>query len=148
MTRRAAARVAYARVAFDARVVAANPAELTAILLDELVGALTAARAATAVGRLSDRSAALTRSLTVLTLLTRGLDHMRGGTAAAAFDRWCEQLSAAVLARTLRWDAAAFDDLVTDAREMSQVWGCVRLMAATGESDDAMATAATVPGSD
>ena len=115
-------RAAYARVAFEARVVAADPAELTAVLLDELADSLAGARSATAAGRLGDRSAALTRSLTVLTLLERGLDRERGGAVAAAFGRWCAQLSAAVLARTLRWDAAAFDELVTDARGMVDTW--------------------------
>lgn len=121
-------RAAYARVAFEARVVAADPAELTAILLEELAEALSATRRATAAGRLAERSAALTRSLTVLNLLARGLDHERGGGVAAAFDRWCAQLSAAILARTLRWEAAAFDELVTDAREMSEVWRRARLV--------------------
>ena len=117
---------AYRKVAFEARVVAADPAELTAILLDELADALATTRRATEAGRLAERSAALTRSLAVLTLLARGLDREGGGEVAASFGRWCEGLSAAVLARTLRWEASAFDPLVDDARGMVEAWGTAR----------------------
>ena len=119
------AAVAYRRVSFEARVMASRPADLTAILNEELVVALAAARRHTAVLHRSHRSAALTRTLTVLNLLERGLDFARGGDVATALGRWYDQLRRAVLDQVVRPDAHRLDVLAQDAREMEAAWASV-----------------------
>lgn len=119
------AAVAYKRVSFEARVVSARPSDLTTILYEELVTALMAVRRHTATLNRGDRSAALTRALTVLNLLERGLDYDRGGDVAAALGRWYQQARRAVLDQVVRPDTELLDTLMRDAEEMAEAWSRV-----------------------
>ena len=100
----------------------AAPADLAALLYEELVAALRLARRHTVVEHRSGRSAALTRTLTVLNLLDRGLDHARGREVAAALARWYDGLRRAVLNQVVRPDAERLSQLVEDAADMAEAW--------------------------
>ncbi len=115
-------RAAYARVAFDARVVAADPAELAEVAYDALLAGLADTRRALAAGRLAGRSAGLTRALTALNLLEAGLDHAAGGAVAASLGQWYRTLRRAILDRGLATDPGAFDPLIADARDLADAW--------------------------
>lgn len=117
---------AYAAVDRAARVYAASPHELVAILYDEAQLTLAVMRRAQARG---DRRLFLdrqTRALALFAALEAGLDYRHGGQVADALGGVYVAIANAVRAEPLAGDGAAIRDAERAMADLVQAWAAIR----------------------
>ena len=109
---------AYRRVDFDARVTGADPRQLVSMCYEQLISALSSAIFAHKAADNARKSAALTRALTSLTALQRGI---RGNAPIAdALHQLYESARRTLLDSVLVFDAAAIGALRDDFGEIAK----------------------------
>jgi flagellin-specific chaperone FliS len=108
---------AYRRVALDARIAGARPADLVLLCYEQLAEALGAAIEASSRADNHRRSAALTRALSVLTALQLGLD--RQSPLAVPLDTFFAGVRRTLLDNVPTFDAEAIAATKADIIEVS-----------------------------
>ncbi len=108
---------AYARVAFDARVASASPAELVHLCYEQLIAALGAVLIAAERGDNARKSEALTRAVSVLTALQLGVTSPGG--ISDALSQVYTSARHAVLDSVLAFDGATIATIRGDFIEIS-----------------------------
>lgn len=108
---------AYRRVALDARIAGARPADLVLLCYEQLADALAAAIEAGSRADNHRRSAAMTRALSSLTALQLGLD--RQSPLAAPLDTFFAGVRRTLLDNVLAFDPAAIAIARADVIEVA-----------------------------
>jgi len=108
---------AYRRVAFDARIAGARPADLVLLCYEQLAEALGAAIEASARADNHRRSAAMTRALSSLAALQLGLD--RQSPLAAPLDTFFAGVRRTLLENVPAFDPAAIAAIRADITEVA-----------------------------
>ncbi|MBS0255641.1 MAG: flagellar protein FliS [Proteobacteria bacterium] len=112
---------AYARVAFDARISAANPRELVTMCYEQLISALGSALIAADRGDNALKSASLTRAVSALTALQIGISGEEG--VADALRQFYSAARRAVLDSVLSFDAKVLASIRQDFIDIARATG-------------------------
>jgi flagellar protein FliS len=106
----------------ESKILAAEPLELVRLLYRAAGDSVRRARAHLAAGRIAERSREISRALAILSELTTGLDHARGGTLSRSLAELYDYLQRRLLEANLRQKAEPLAEAESLLATLLEAW--------------------------